>query len=245
MVDQTGYFELMDWLENEKSVQPDAFFKRMQSAFGIANLLYIDAAVTPSGLRLHRLHHTFGPAVERSFQMLGAPVLSRVVRTALRSVKPLDLSVLLQGDPLGETLGARARQLGLPLDGVSYPLISQGGRSALLAINVELAAREWPQYRRIYDRDIHALAAQFHAAMLEGTHGPQSRIVLRAPLTPRERETLAWTAAGKSYWEIAVILGISERTVRFFMTNARRKLNAVSNTQAVAEAVWHGLISHP
>ncbi|NUS68745.1 MAG: LuxR family transcriptional regulator, partial [Ensifer adhaerens] len=40
----------------------------------------------------------------------------------------------------------------------------------------------------------------------------------------------------------ATILGISERTVRFFMTNARRKLNVVSNTQAVAQAVRHALI---
>ena len=61
-------------------------------------------------------------------------------------------------------------------------------------------------------------------------------------ITPREREVLRWSAAGKSYWEIAVILGISERTVRFFMSNARQKLNVVSNTQAVAEAVWRGLI---
>jgi len=28
------------------------------------------------------------------------------------------------------------------------------------------------------------------------------------------------------------------------MANARSKLNAVSNAQAVAEAVWQGLISH-
>jgi LuxR family quorum-sensing system transcriptional regulator SinR len=86
------------------------------------------------------------------------------------------------------------------------------------------------------------LANLFHASLLES----DSRIELAEhcakALTHRETEVLGWTAAGKSYWEIGTILGISERTVRFFMTNARRKLNVVSNTQAVAQAVRRDLI---
>ena len=53
-------------------------------------------------------------------------------------------------------------------------------------------------------------------------------------LTPRERDALAWVAEGKSDWEISVILGVSETTVRFHVDNARRKLGAVNRTQAVA-----------
>lgn len=61
-------------------------------------------------------------------------------------------------------------------------------------------------------------------------------------LTARESEVLTWTAAGKSYWEISMILGISERTVRFFMTNTRSKMGVVTNSQAVAQGVWRGII---
>jgi len=53
-------------------------------------------------------------------------------------------------------------------------------------------------------------------------------------LTERERDTLAWVAEGKSDWEISVILGLSETTVRFHVDNARRKLGAVNRAQAVA-----------
>ena len=53
-------------------------------------------------------------------------------------------------------------------------------------------------------------------------------------LTDRERDSLAWVAEGKSDWEIAVILGLAESTVRFHVDNARRKLGAVNRTQAVA-----------
>lgn len=53
-------------------------------------------------------------------------------------------------------------------------------------------------------------------------------------LTTRERDALRWVAAGKSDWEIAVILGVSQTTVRFHVDNARRKLGAVNRAQAVA-----------
>jgi DNA-binding CsgD family transcriptional regulator len=53
-------------------------------------------------------------------------------------------------------------------------------------------------------------------------------------LTDRERDTLAWVAEGKSDWEISVILGVSETTVRFHVDNARKKLGAVNRAQAVA-----------
>lgn len=53
-------------------------------------------------------------------------------------------------------------------------------------------------------------------------------------LTARERDCLAWVAEGKSDWEISVILGLSESTVRFHVGNARRKLGAVNRAQAAA-----------
>ena len=53
-------------------------------------------------------------------------------------------------------------------------------------------------------------------------------------LTRRERDAIAWVAEGKSDWEISVILGLAEATVRFHVDNARRKLGAVNRAQAVA-----------
>lgn len=61
-------------------------------------------------------------------------------------------------------------------------------------------------------------------------------------LTPRERECLTWSAAGKVAWEIADILGVAETTVIKHIENAKRKLQAKTLPQAVARAVSHGLI---
>jgi LuxR family quorum sensing-dependent transcriptional regulator len=61
-------------------------------------------------------------------------------------------------------------------------------------------------------------------------------------LSSREREVLRWAADGKTSWEISVILKISERTVKFHLIQASRKLNAVNRTSAVAKALARGLI---
>ncbi len=71
---------------------------------------------------------------------------------------------------------------------------------------------------------------------------PMSQNCDRTPLTPREREILAWAAQGKSSWETGEILGISKRTVDEHARTACRKLNAANRTQAVAVALHSRLI---
>ena len=61
-------------------------------------------------------------------------------------------------------------------------------------------------------------------------------------LTRRERDSIALVAEGKTDWELAVILGVSEATARFHVDNARRKLGAVNRAQAVARLIHQRLI---
>ncbi|WP_020400045.1 helix-turn-helix transcriptional regulator [Kordiimonas gwangyangensis] len=61
-------------------------------------------------------------------------------------------------------------------------------------------------------------------------------------LTPRERECLQWVAAGKTDWEIAAILSLSERTVHNHIEGAKSKLEATSRVQAVVKAFLRNLI---
>jgi DNA-binding NarL/FixJ family response regulator len=58
---------------------------------------------------------------------------------------------------------------------------------------------------------------------------------LRASLTDREREVLLQMVAGLSNKEIAVALGVTERTVEFHVGNILRKLGVISRVEA---AVW-------
>ena len=61
-------------------------------------------------------------------------------------------------------------------------------------------------------------------------------------LTPRERDCMAYVAAGKSDWEISVILGLSQATVRFHVDNARAKVDASTRAHAVARLSAYGVI---
>ncbi|MER5204994.1 LuxR C-terminal-related transcriptional regulator [Streptomyces sp. NPDC002825] len=64
-------------------------------------------------------------------------------------------------------------------------------------------------------------------------------------LTDREIEVLSAMPGGESNTDLAEFLGITERTVKFHVTNMREKLGGLSRAQLhllalLAEAVWPG-----
>ncbi len=65
----------------------------------------------------------------------------------------------------------------------------------------------------------------------------------QAKLTKREIECLTWATEGKSSWEISQILGCSERTAIFHLTNAATKLGATNRYQAISKALLSGVIN--
>lgn len=75
---------------------------------------------------------------------------------------------------------------------------------------------------------------------LNDSAGPPAE---RDLLTQREQQCLTWAAMGKTVADTAVLAEIAPRTVVFHLENARRKLNAASIAQCVAEALRRGLLS--
>jgi DNA-binding CsgD family transcriptional regulator len=72
-------------------------------------------------------------------------------------------------------------------------------------------------------------------------HAVHFRCEPHVRLTAREREVLTWVGRGKTSAEIAIILGVSERTVNFHCDRAVRRLDAINRTHAVAKAIAGGL----
>ncbi len=70
----------------------------------------------------------------------------------------------------------------------------------------------------------------------------QLRRKKRVTLSEREKEVFKWLRKGKTSWDIADILGITERTVNFHINNVMQKFNALSRTQALAMAIEAELI---
>lgn len=66
-----------------------------------------------------------------------------------------------------------------------------------------------------------------------------------AALTKREQQCVEWMANGKTAWETARILSISEATVVFHIENAKKKLGATTLAHAVAIAVSQRMVNVP
>ena len=133
--------------------------------------------------------------------------------------------------------------------GFTVPIHAPGGGDGLVALSTDLAPREFTSEVGHSRHVLHLLALHYHARVTaawmrsgRGKAEAPAEEVAPSPITPREADCLLWTARGKSAWEAAVILGVSERTVNFHIENARRKLEAQSKTQAVVRAIMLNLI---
>ncbi|MFI4986698.1 MAG: autoinducer binding domain-containing protein [Alphaproteobacteria bacterium] len=95
----------------------------------------------------------------------------------------------------------------------------------------------WRQYRHV----AHVMSLHLHSRIVQALMPGRPR---RAPvlLSEREAECLIWMARGKTNWEIAEILRLSEKTIENYLENIKRKLGVYTKTQAVVNAIMRGLI---
>lgn len=135
-----------------------------------------------------------------------------------------------------------AGEFGLGEQGYTSPATDELRRRSFLSLNSRMPPDQWLAFLARHAADIDGLAMDLHIKALAesavGAATPQ-------PLSPREHECLCWTAEGKTYSEIAIILGLSEHTVRSYLKVVRLKLDCVSMPQAVAKASNLGLIWTP
>lgn len=229
MVQSGAYFDLLDWLDRRETRDPPAFLARLQEAYRTGPITYLDAVVSNGRLRpQHILHSQRRNTQQIARSLHGKPAMEQLLRV-FSTLEPVQLFSWDGTERGGDLL-------------LGYPLPALPGRHSCLLVETATTAEEIASWRRVCDRDFLSLGAIFNARIARSQRLDPSGMARKHPLTRRERETLAWIAAGKSYWETAVILGISERTIRHFMANARQKLDVVNNAQAVAEAVWRDLI---
>lgn len=69
--------------------------------------------------------------------------------------------------------------------------------------------------------------------------------VVEKKLSPREAECALWVAQGKTDAEVGTIIGISPRTVRFHIENAKRKFAVATRTQLIVQAIKNGEVTPP
>lgn len=240
----SGYLALLDKLAVTPMSNPQPFLTALREAYDLTHILYADLERQGEMLRPIKLIHDANSALERLISTRGATALTPVFAGLATIYGPTDIDsqhILNTTPGFRETLAAA----GLSQRMLAFPLAPSRPGVALFACTI----KEKPisgSSKAVLIRDLAALAGLFHAKRLSASGSappaPEAHHQ-RTRLTTREQEVLQWVADGKTYWEIAHILGISERTVRHFMAQCREKLEAVSNKQAVAKAVAGGLIA--
>lgn len=120
-------------------------------------------------------------------------------------------------------------------DGYIVPVFSRDEWLSAISFGAQSTLQLSPK-----DRGALNLMAVYTSSAIERR---QQKRPARGKLSSREREVLLWTSAGKSCWDVSVILGISEQTVRYHTAQIRTKLNAANTTHAVTRALQQGEIT--
>ncbi len=146
-----------------------------------------------------------------------------------------------QLEPMARKLMEEARDYGLK-SGVSFPAHGEGGETAILSL-VAQDERKATQARIIRSLAYGHLITGYIHESARRIFAQKQLPIAKPKLTHREKECLLWAAEGKTTWETAQILNISERTVIFHIQNASSKLNVSSRQHAIARAVSQALIT--
>jgi LuxR family transcriptional regulator, quorum-sensing system regulator LasR len=126
-------------------------------------------------------------------------------------------------------------------EGVCAAVHQYGGSRTILNLSLERikdrSEAEQERLKKIAQvlvGSVHTSIGRFTKGHAEDTEAPK--------LTARELECLEWVAAGKTAWEIAGILGVTEATATFHIKNIIRKLNASNRQHALTLAFHYGLL---
>lgn len=155
------------------------------------------------------------------------------VRHCFSTIEPFawnELPPPLLEEPEARLIMNEAVEFGLA-EGLCIPLHDVYGSQAVVTMagqHVDLP----PSARRL----VHLASLYAYGAAERSIRGPNYH-KSASRLTERERDVMRWTAAGKTLWEIGMILGITEATVNDHMRNIRQKLGTRNAAHSLAEAL--------
>jgi DNA-binding CsgD family transcriptional regulator len=165
------------------------------------------------------------------------PVMRRMKRLSVPFIYDQSIYVNEQAADLWDTMAPFGYKTGIAL-----ALHLPGGKHFAMGVDRDqaLPGDDVVLARMMADLQLLAVHAQDTAIRLLA---PQVHGVQLAPHpTGRELEVLRWTLAGKTAWEVGMLLGISERTAAIHANRATHKLGCVGKHQAALKAMQLGLI---
>lgn len=239
-VEQTFYI-LLDYISDLGGTnKADVFLQMAKTLYGLSHVSYLGVNIPISTYGSYHVQCTYSNSWVQRYVDRDYVSIDPVVRQGFKAVVPLDWADLRNLSPEQRRFFGESQEFGVGRQGLLFPIRGINKDVAIFCINSDMPDHEWRAHKQRFMRDFQTLGAFFHNHLLsaaESKDGRSSEI-----LSAREVECLKWATEGKSAWETSVILGISERCVRFHLDQARCKLNCLTKVQTVAKAVASGLV---
>jgi DNA-binding CsgD family transcriptional regulator len=152
--------------------------------------------------------------------------------------QPFDWANVPVNDPAAKAFFADAMNHSVGRNGLSIPMRNRRGVFALVSFTSDRSKDEWEAYKDANMKRLKLLSVLIDSA---------SNINFKLPAFPvhlsnREEQCLLWAARGKTYQEIAEILGLAFGSVKTHLDAARHKLHCMNLTHAAAVAFATGVI---
>lgn len=166
-------------------------------------------------------------------------VIDPVVTGAKRTMRPVAWSISDRDryGPAERRFLDEAAEFGIS-SGIAMPIRGGFGRVAMLSL---AASRDDAHHIAVRDAAYAATAVAFvHMNLLRLSR--RTLAAAETQLSPREVTCLTWASIGKTKSETARMVGITEKTVRFYLERARAKLGAGNIVHAVRLAMERDLL---
>lgn len=161
-----------------------------------------------------------------------------VIRRGRLAMFPFDWEELIVQDSAIIKFLEDAKAHGVGQNGVTIPIRSRKNWVSIVSYTSNHSYEEWQEYK-----DANLAKLNIISLLIDNAASLDFALPLpEIKLSERELQCLTWSARGKTYSEIADIIGVSYSTVKFYLDTARHKLNCSNVTHAVATAIASGII---
>ncbi|HXY57265.1 MAG TPA: LuxR family transcriptional regulator [Methylocystis sp.] len=227
--------ELFDKIKSSSFRREDnAILKDIADFYGFAHMNYLGLYLGATTSREGPLYlSTYPEDWQDHYLRMGYFKKDPTIKHGLESLLPFDWTTIQQRTPLTKKIFEEAREFGISDYGLSFPIRGYNGEIALITMTGYFNPSDWQRFKQENVGNLLMIAIHLHLMVMDSLE----QKLERPALSPREIETLSWASQGKTCKDVAEILRISERTVRFYMENARHKLDALSVSHAVARAI--------
>jgi DNA-binding CsgD family transcriptional regulator len=228
----------LDWTES--AAKQESFFCELRDRYSLMNVAYLGVNLPKKNFQSFFFHATYNEDWVKHYQTNNYVSIDPIVRKGFFGLMPIDWSDTSSLDKNQKKLFHEAKEFRVGNRGLTFPLHGQNNETAIFSITAEMSETDWHDFKTNHLRDMRIAADVFHQSIVSKASGEER--IQKVALTRRERECLRWCAEGKTREDIADILGVSSRVVKFHLEGARSKLGCLNTTHSVASAVLRGFI---